>query len=58
MEEIYQNVIKAMQDAEEIGGPEGVMYISLMQRISAEAQQRAMVALAVQWESVKEELKQ
>ena len=37
---IYQNVVNAMQDAEEMGGPEGDEYIELMDKIILEAQTR------------------
>ena len=37
---IYQNVVNAMQDAEEMGGPEGDEYIELMNKIILEAQTR------------------
>jgi hypothetical protein len=38
---VFDNVVAAMQDAEEMGGPEGGEYITLMLRIAAEAQRRA-----------------
>ena len=37
---IYLNVFAAMQDAEDIGGPEVKDYINLMERIKAEADER------------------
>lgn len=37
---ILDSVIEAMQDAEEIGGPEGKEYIALMNAIIAEATKR------------------
>ena len=37
---IYLNVFAAMQDAEDIGGPEVKDYINLMERIKAEAEER------------------
>ena len=37
---IFKNVLRAMQDAEEIGGPEGHDYHNLMGAIMAEAKQR------------------
>jgi hypothetical protein len=37
---IYLNVFAAMQEAEEIGGPEVQDYIALMDRIKAEADER------------------
>ncbi len=39
-QQIFARVIEAMQDAEEIGGPEGQDYLDLMQSIAAEAQRR------------------
>ncbi len=39
--DIFDNVVKAMQNAEEAGGPEGDSYIALMERIAAEATKRA-----------------
>lgn len=39
--EIFDNVIKALQDAEEMGGPEGEDYLALMRAISNEALARA-----------------
>lgn len=39
-QEIFENVKKAMQDAEEIGGPEGDDYMNLMQAIIEEANER------------------
>lgn len=39
--EIYDAVVAAMQPAEELGGPEGNEYISLMASIAAEASSRA-----------------
>lgn len=38
---LFKNVVDAMQDAEEMGGPEGEAYQLLMQRIAEEAQRRA-----------------
>ncbi len=38
---IFADVQAAMQNAEEIGGPEGSDYPRLMRRIEAEARQRA-----------------
>lgn len=38
---ILEGVLNAMQSAEEIEGPEGVEYVALMERIAAEATQRA-----------------
>lgn len=38
---ILEGVIEAMQWADEIGGPEGADYIAMMERIAAEATQRA-----------------
>ena len=45
-DEIFGNVLASMQDAEELGSPEGAEYIALMERIAAEAQQRAANARA------------
>lgn len=38
-ERILQNVIDAMQEAEELGGPEDDDYINLMQHIAERAQE-------------------
>jgi hypothetical protein len=40
-DEIFESVMAAMQDAEEMGGPEGAQYVALMERIAHEAQRRA-----------------
>ncbi len=37
---IYEQVLKAMQNAEEIGGPEGQHYVDLMDAIIEEAVER------------------
>lgn len=37
---IYEQVLDTMQDAEEIGGPEGEEYVALMQAIIDEASER------------------
>lgn len=47
METIYKNVVEAMQAAEELGGPEGISYISLMLKISEEANRRAQNAASL-----------
>jgi hypothetical protein len=39
-EQIYRNVLDAMQDAEEIEGVSGVDYLNLMQEIIEEASKR------------------
>ncbi|HET9062404.1 MAG TPA: hypothetical protein VFO62_03860 [Candidatus Binatia bacterium] len=39
--DVFDDVIKAMQNAESIGGPDGQKYIALMERIAAEATKRA-----------------
>ena len=39
-DQIYNNVLLAMQDAEEIEGVEGVAYLDLMEAIRHEAQKR------------------
>lgn len=39
--DIFEAVMAAMQDAEEMGGPEGAQYVALMERIAHEAQGRA-----------------
>jgi hypothetical protein len=39
-EPIFRNVIGALQEAEEIGGPEGQDYIDLMRAVSDEALRR------------------
>jgi|SaaInlLV_10m_DNA_1039704.scaffolds.fasta_scaffold07158_6 hypothetical protein len=38
--EIYLDVFAALQQAEEIGGPEGQDYIDLMERIKSEVETR------------------
>lgn len=38
---IYETVLNALQEAEELGGPELQEYIDLMEKISAEAAERA-----------------
>jgi hypothetical protein len=40
-DEIFEDVMRAMQQAEELGGPEGAQYVALMERIAHEAQRRA-----------------
>lgn len=45
-QEIYTKVLAAMQDAEEMGGPEGHEYLGLMQDIAAEATRRRETYLA------------
>ena len=42
--EIYLHVLEAMQNAEEMGGPEGQDYLNLMLAISAEAARRYTTA--------------
>ena len=42
-EEIFQNVLAAMQPAEELQGPTGEEYLQLMERIGLEASTRAAV---------------
>ena len=37
---IFRNVLDAMQDAEELGGPEGQDYIDFMEAVIAEARRR------------------
>lgn len=39
--DIMADVLRAMQDAEEIGGPEGAEYVTLMLDIAGEAIKRA-----------------
>lgn len=41
---IFDSVKLAMQEAEELGGPEGAEYVDLMLAIALEASDRAMVA--------------
>lgn len=41
--DVFDDVIAAIQNAEEAGGPEGKEYIDLMERIAAEATKRANV---------------
>jgi hypothetical protein len=51
-EDIYKNVVQAMQDADEIEGVEGFDYLWLMRRIRTEAQRRANVcADNIDWEN-------
>jgi hypothetical protein len=40
VEQIYNNVLNAMQDAEEMEGVSGVDYLNLMQEIIEEASKR------------------
>jgi hypothetical protein len=40
-DEIFEDVMRAMQQAEELGGPEGAQYVALLERIAHEAQRRA-----------------
>src|SRR5580765_4240044 len=47
-ERIYLSVANAMQEAEEIGGPEGDEYINLMRRIARLATLRADVCAGLQ----------
>lgn len=44
-ESIYKGVVEAMQNAEELGGPEGIEYVALMLKISEEANRRAQHAV-------------
>jgi hypothetical protein len=55
-EQIYKNVLNAMQDAEEIEGVEDPFeYLKLMRRIRTEAQKRANAcADNIDWERKKE----
>lgn len=55
-EQIYKNVLNAMQDAEEIEGVEDPFeYLKLMRRIRTEAQKRANAcAHNIDWERKKE----
>ena len=39
-QDIFDAVIEAMQNAEEIGGPEGAEYSLLMEKIASEANER------------------
>jgi hypothetical protein len=39
--QILANVLAAMQPAEELGGPAGTEYVSLMEKIATEASLRA-----------------
>ena len=40
-DDIFEDVMRAMQQAEEMGGPEGAQYVALLERIAHEAQRRA-----------------
>lgn len=44
--DILNDVLVAMQGAEELGGPEGLDYLSLMQAIKAEAEARSRTFLS------------
>jgi hypothetical protein len=44
---IFRNVIDAMQPAEELEGPTEQEYIRLMERIAADATQRAAVCRSI-----------
>jgi hypothetical protein len=48
---IYLEFLKAIQDAEELHGPELPEYIELMEKISQEAINRKNTALNIAWES-------
>ncbi len=50
-EEIFQQVLAAMQAAEELEGPSGEDYLHLMERIADEARTRASVYRGVLAES-------
>ncbi len=50
-EYIYHKVMDALQDAEEISGPDFREYINLMNRISKEVNTRKHNALAIQIEN-------
>lgn len=39
--QVYRDVLVAMQNADELGGPEGMAYVALMLAISTEALKRA-----------------
>lgn len=43
---LLSSVLRAMQGAEEMGGPEGVQYLALMEAILTEANQRAFLYTA------------
>ena len=50
---IFERVLAAMQEAEEIGGPEGDEYVALMNQIATEALRRQAAFLAnknAEWE--------
>jgi hypothetical protein len=55
-EQIYKNVLNAMQDAEEIEGVENPFeYLKLMRRIRTEAQKRANACVDnIDWERKKQ----
>ena len=44
--QIWDNILHAMQDAEEMGGPEGEHYVKLMKAVAQEAMKRARTAQA------------
>ena len=44
--QIYHNILNAMQEAEEMGGPEGEEYVRMMNAIAQEATKRARTAQA------------
>lgn len=43
---IFHDVLDAMQNAEELGGPDAAEYITMMERIAAEAVKRATICRA------------
>lgn len=43
---IFDAVMQALQNADEIGGPEGAEYVDLMRRIATEATRRAATCAA------------
>ena len=45
-EDVYQDVLRALRNAENVGGPDGVDYIRLMDRIEAEVVRRRDVLIA------------
>jgi hypothetical protein len=51
---IYRRTLEAMQDAEEIGGPEGQDYVDLMHRIAQEALTRAKTASDIGFDEERE----
>lgn len=48
-EDMFEDVMRAMQPAEELSGPDSAQYVALMERIAHEAQRRANNARQREW---------